>query len=145
MSTSSTKWARDFKENDPAGYKLYMKQKYEKRVNAINSDPLTYAKNKFAKQRSGANRRGLAWNLSLGQVTKLVTETKHCSISGRPLVLEINHPDSPSLDRIDNRYGYSAKNVQVVSAELNKARLDLSVDDFVKMCVDVARHFGHVK
>jgi len=122
----------------------YLKKRNTKLKQKLNKDPAYYIRRKVSKQKSAALRdRGLAWNIPTSTAEKLLIETKNCELSGRDLVLEICHPDSPSLDRIDNRYGYSLKNVQVTSQLINKARGTMTVDEFVQMCVDVARHHGY--
>jgi hypothetical protein len=122
----------------------YFKKRNEKLKEALNADPEYYARHKISKQKSSARReRNLAWNIPPGKGEQLIIETKKCELSGRDLVMEIGHPDSPSLDRINNKYGYSLKNVQVTSQLVNKARGTMTVDEFVQMCVDVARHHGY--
>lgn len=136
--SKSGDWYRALREDDPEGYRALMDEKYARRVSQLNSDPTKFAQSKYSKQRAGALARGLAWNLTPPQVHKLIKETKFCQLSGRPLVMEISHVDGPSLDRINNNHGYSMKNVQVISQQINKSRLDMSVEDFVQMCCDVA-------
>ena len=136
--SKSGDWYKALREDDPEGYRKLMDEKYSRRVNQLNTNPDKFAQMKFTKQRAGALDRGYAWNLSETQVHKLIKETKICQLSGRSLVLEVNHRDGPSLDRIDNRYGYSMKNVQVVSQQINKARGEMSVEEFIQMCCEVA-------
>lgn len=38
-----------------------------------------------------------------------------------------NHRDSPSLDRVDNRHGYTAANTRVICMECNTNKSDLSI------------------
>ena len=136
--SKSGDWYKALREDDPEGYKKLMDDKYARRVSQLNSDPTKFAQSKYSKQRAGALARGLAWDLTTTQVHKLIKETKFRQLSGRPLVMEISHADGPSLDRIDNNCGYTVKNVQVISQQINKSRLDMTVEDFVQMCCDVA-------
>ena len=133
----------EWRKNNRDKYLEYAKVTNENRRKKINSDPEYFLTHTYSSLKSGAFARGYAFNLSKKQLKKLL-ETKNCQLSGRPLVQQTHNVNKISIDRIDNRYGYSVKNVQVVSAEVNKHRLDLSVNDFIKLCVDVAVHNGYV-
>jgi len=136
--SKSGDWYKKLREEDPIAYRKLMDEKYDRRVKQTNSDPTKFAQMKYSKQKAGALSRGYDWNLTEDDVHKLIKETKTCQLSGRELVLEINHRDGPSLDRIDNNNGYSMKNVQVVSQQINKARGEMSVDEFIQMCCEIA-------
>ena len=136
--SKSGDWYKALREEDPEKYRSVMEKKYARRVEQLNADPTKFAQSKYSKQKAGALRRGLAWNLSNRQVHSLIKEARFCQLSGRPLVMEIGHADAPSIDRINNDLGYDIKNVQVVSQQINKSRLDMSVEDFIQMCCDVA-------
>jgi hypothetical protein len=137
--SKSTEWYRSKVAEDPS----YLKKRHAQLKERLNEDPAYYARRKVSKQKSAAlNERSLAWNIPKSTAEKLIIETKKCQLSGRDLVLEVGHIDSPSLDRINNAYGYSLKNVQVTSQFINKARGTMTVDEFVQMCVDVAQHHG---
>jgi hypothetical protein len=137
MASKSGDWYKALRESDPDAYRKLMDDKYANRVEQLNTDPTKYAQMKFTKQRAGAKERKLAWDLSQEHVHKLIKETKRCHISGRKLVMEVNHPDGPSLDRVDANKGYHIDNVVVTSQLINKARGEMSVEEFVKMCRDV--------
>jgi hypothetical protein len=137
MASKSGDWYKALRESDPDAYRKLMDDKYATRVEQLNTDPTKFAQMKFTKQRAGAKERKLAWDLNQEHVHKLIKETKRCYISGRKLVMEVNHPDGPSLDRLDASKGYHADNVVVTSQLINKARGEMSVEEFVKMCRDV--------
>ena len=137
MSSKSGDWYKALRESNPESYRNLMDHKYARRVEQLNSEPDKYAQTKFVKQRAGAKDRGLAWELERDEVHKMIKETKICNLSGRQLVMEVNHPDAPSIDRIDNARGYHHDNVHVTSQLVNKARGTMSVEEFVKMCRDV--------
>lgn len=48
-----------------------------------------------------------------------------------------NHPLSPSIDRKDNRIGYTDANIQVVIWQYNAAKAELSDADFLSFCKKV--------
>jgi hypothetical protein len=45
-----------------------------------------------------------------------------------------------SIDRIDPKGPYTADNIQLVCAILNKFRIDTSVEDFINWCKKVSDH-----
>ena len=58
---------------------------------------------------------------------KVILERGHCQATGLPFVLTGGfgtrvHPFSPSLDRIDQRYGYTPTNTRVVVTAFNVGR-----------------------
>ena len=54
------------------------------------------------------------------------------------------HPlDQPSPDRIDSTCGYSKDNVFFTTFGVNRARQDLSLDDFLQMCKMVVSYTSH--
>lgn len=57
-----------------------------------------------------------------------------CALSGLPLVLEKRSPWVPSLDQIVPGAGYHIGNVQWVAWAVNRAKGDLSKQDFLTMC-----------
>jgi hypothetical protein len=61
-------------------------------------------------------------------------------ISGRQLTRTTNCPNRVSIDRIDNRFGYSINNIQAVCVTVNIHRLDLSLNDFFQLALDIVKH-----
>ena len=133
-------WRKDNKEQ----YDDQQRRTRENRKKKINSDPEYFINYTFTSLRGGAEVRGYAFNLNKSQLTKIINSNTKCALSGRTLVMKQNDPNKVSIDRIDNRYGYSLKNCQAVSQQINRHRLDLSVEDFVAMCCDVAKNHGYV-
>lgn len=63
-----------------------------------------------------------------------------CALSGRPVALEevtLDHVVPSCLGGRD-----VIENLQVVTAQANTAKGTLSMDEFVELCCDVARHVG---
>jgi len=110
-----------------------------------NGDPWRFSSLKVSKQKYAAKRRGIDWTLNDDRLIKKIAESTHCAISGRELQFEINNIDSPSIDRKNSNLGYSARNVQIVTTAINKAKMDLSDAEFIKLCCDVAANNGWVK
>ena len=134
------KWRTENKEL----YNDQQRRTRESRKKKINSDPDYFISYTFNSLKNGADARGYAFNLNRSQLAKLITSNTKCALSGRTLVMKQHDPNKVSIDRIDNKYGYSLKNCQAVSQQVNKHRLDLSVSEFVEMCCDIAKNHGYV-
>jgi hypothetical protein len=115
------------------------------RKKRINSDFDTFASYMYSSLRSGAVKRDLAFNITLFQLKKFLNENSMCSSSGRPVTYQQGCPNKASIDRINNRHGYSLKNIRVVCQQVNYARNDMSIEEFEQMCCDVAANHGWVK
>lgn len=63
-----------------------------------------------------------------------------CAYSGLPLSVEVNHPHTVSLDRIDSSKGYERGNLQLLSFTVNRMKMDLNEQDFLEICGHVANH-----
>lgn len=59
-------------------------------------------------------------------------------MSGRPMGNIGDGPNSPSIDRIDSTKGYTEDNVQWVIWVVNDAKSNMSMDDFLGLCKDIA-------
>lgn len=57
-----------------------------------------------------------------------------CALLGYQMVIEKGHPLCPSLDQINPAEGYRLGNVQWVCWVSNRAKGDMSSDDFYRMC-----------
>lgn len=50
-----------------------------------------------------------------------------------------------SLDRIDSNKGYIEGNVQWVDKRINMMKQSFTQDEFIKMCIEVAKNNGYTK
>lgn len=96
-------------------YTVTPKKHYEKRF----KDILGYAKRRAVK----AN---MFFNLTLNDLLDLWNLSQKCKLTNIPLVLETNHMNSLSIDRIDNSQGYTKLNVQLVCKAINYMKNDSS-------------------
>lgn len=142
LTPEQLEYQRRWRKENPEKYREQQKRVREYRNQRINADPEVFIDYMYKGLERGAIARGYAFNLSKKQLKSLLTENTRCALSGRPVVLQQYATDKASVDRINNNHGYSIKNVQVVSQQINRHRLDLSVSDFIKMCCDVAEHHG---
>jgi hypothetical protein len=67
---------------------------------------------------------------------KLQNQNSKCAISG----LDISLDKNASVDRIDSSKGYVTTNVWWVHKDVNKMKMDLSLDYFLKMCKIIAQN-----
>lgn len=136
--SKSGDWYKKLRSTNPVEYKKLMDEKVARRNYHYNNDINKFIQMKFVKQRAEAARRNYSWELEKEFVDQLFKNNKQCKLSGLPLIAEINHPDAPSIDRIDNNKGYSIDNVQLVSQRVNKAKSTMTDEEFIIMCCNVA-------
>jgi len=110
-----------------------------------NSDKDTFIEYAFASLKRGAYKRNISWNLEFDQFKSVAESVEYCALSNRPVFFEIGNRDRISVDRIDNTRGYDFDNIQFVSTEVNMIRNSLSMQDFLKMCFDIAETYGYKK
>jgi hypothetical protein len=110
------------------------------RKKRINSDFDTFVSYTFTSLKNGAKTRKLSFPISKPQLKKFLVDNPNCAETGRAVTYKQGCPNKASIDRIDNRYGYSIKNIRVVVQVINFARSDMTVDDFRQMCIDVAEN-----
>jgi hypothetical protein len=137
--------SKAWKEANPDRVKKTQKKARQARVEKINNDFDAFINHKYAAQRNGARRRGFPWNITKVQFRKKFEEAKLCNLTGITMSYKIGDIHQASLDRIDNRYGYSVKNTQVVSAMANKSRMDLTIQQWNKLCISRAKQLGYRK
>lgn len=83
-----------------------------------------------------SERRGTSFDLSVSDVEELLAPMM-CAVTGMPLrwkeglaIGQRADALSPSIDRIDNKGGYTRGNVQCVALWVNLARNDMPLDEF---------------
>ena len=84
--------------------------------------------------RKRAKDAGVPCTLKVGDITI----PTHCPVLGTPLSGRFvgdrkNHNDSPSLDRIDCKGGYTPENVIVVSWRANRLKSDATLEEMEKL------------
>jgi hypothetical protein len=120
--------------------KKSIKLSFISRKKRINSDFDTFVSYMYSSLKNGAVKRSLAFNITLLQLKKFLIENTMCSSSGRLVTYQQGCPNKASIDRINNRHGYSLKNIRVVCQQVNYSRSDMSVEEFEQMCMDVANN-----
>ena len=79
---------------------------------------------KYLSVLESAKRRGLAFNLTLSDVKRLMSR-KTCFYTKRKFNNTLDHPDYPTLDRIDCNKGYVKGNVVVCTKFSNELKANL--------------------
>lgn len=95
----------------------------------------------------GAQNRNLPVDVDMEYVWGLfLDQDKKCKLSGVDIQIARNYTrdhaqHTASLDRIDNAKGYVQGNIQWVHCDINIMRNNWSIEDFVKQCGNVWRHY----
>ena len=85
--------------------------------------------------------RTMANTITVADVTALYhAQGGCCALSGVVLTPETGHPNTVSLDRIDNAQGYTPDNIQLLAAQVNTAKNKWSEAEFIAMCRAVTAH-----
>ena len=83
--------------------------------------------------KQGADKRGLSWDLSDDEFDRLISQP--CHYCGQPpSVTKASRESSPfpwnGIDRVDSGRGYAPENVVPCCTQCNKAKGDMSYDEF---------------
>mgnify|MGYP000697515322 CR=1 FL=1 len=92
--------------------------------------------------KASADHREIAWLISIEDVEALfVAQGGCCALSGAPLTFRTGWKykrfANASLDRIDNNRPYERGNIQLVTSDVNFAKQQLSVAEFISLCRSV--------
>ena len=98
---------------------------------------------RLARLRDGAKRRGKDYTLADQFLWDLfLKQERRCALSG--LVIEFGKKGkemgTASLDRIDSKCHYTIDNVQWVHKDVNKMKMDLTQQEFIRLCKAISRH-----
>jgi len=122
---------REWRKNNPEKSRAQGRKRYARKKAA---DPRKYM---LTCARRRARVRGLECTIA---VTDIIIPT-HCPLLGTLLVVNegAHGPNSPSLDRVFNSYGYVPGNVVVVSHQANARKGELSSPDLRTLTRNLAR------
>ena len=84
--------------------------------------------------------RGYCWEITIEEIATLYELQKgKCAMTGWDISWsESGWDHSASIDRLDNKQGYTLENIQLVHKTVNMARGTLSVSEFIHMCNSIA-------
>jgi hypothetical protein len=97
------------------------------------------------RHRLSARKRGIPFDLKVGDVYALMKSTGfRCAVSGIPFAKRLasdgrRDPWAASIDRIENRHGYTSENVRVVCVIANIAMSDWGFDALIRLSRGVQR------
>jgi hypothetical protein len=86
--------------------------------------------------------RGYYWEITIEDIVSLYEIQKgKCSLTGWDIFwVESGWEHTASIDRINNKEGYTLENIQLVHKIVNMSRGTLSVSEFIDMCNSVAEN-----
>lgn len=96
----------------------------------------------LARRRSG--QLGLPFGLTVEDLETRIRKAE-CEVTGLPLTLTTGlgrRPWTPSLDRKDNKLGYTLENIRITAYIYNLARNTFSDEDLLKMCRAIVANTG---
>jgi hypothetical protein len=97
----------------------------------------------FNKFKTGAEFRGITWDLTLDDVADLLeAQDFKCALTGWDIEFPENgHPQKApaSIDRIDSKLGYLKGNTQLLTRQVNMMKQSYSQEDFIAVCLAVAK------
>lgn len=95
---------------------------------------------KYLAQKANSRKRPGSVILTEQDIKNLnIKQQNKCAISGVEFNIESKW-DRPSLDRIDNQKGYTLDNIQLVTWIVNHTRGDLTIDEYINLCVSVGKN-----
>lgn len=105
----------------------------------------TVAEMMHGRQKHAATHRGIPFDLKAGEVYALMRATAfRCAVSGVAFAKRFasdgkRDPWAPSIDRIENRQGYSVENVRIVCMAANIAMADWGFDVLLRLSRGIHR------
>jgi hypothetical protein len=88
-----------------------------------------------------AIRKGLVFEITDDVIQqKLLEQNGKCYVSKQPLIMDENNWRGLSLDRLDNNLGYTIDNTILVTKFVNSSKNTLSLDDYIKLLMEVCRN-----
>ncbi len=96
----------------------------------------------FSAYRSGAKRRKITFELTLEQFSKLTSENCHyCGVKPSHVINKISgNYKFNGIDRINNNLGYIIENCTACCETCNRAKLEMSNDEFLNWVRRVYEH-----
>ena len=139
LTQEQLEYQREYRRNNPERYRKQQKKTIAIRNRKMVEDLDYFVEATYKSLINGAKNRDYPFNISKKQLHTVISNATHCVCSGRKLTRLPGDPNKISIDRIDNRFGYSLKNIQVVAQCVNIHRLDATMEDFILMCRDVVK------
>lgn len=98
----------------------------------------------FTQTLQGAKKRNLEFTVTIQELWDLfLKQCGKCALSGDLITLskcKSKIKQTASLDRINSKKGYVIDNVQWVHKDVNRMKMDINEDEFIKLCKQVVNH-----
>ena len=134
-------------KSQKSGYMCYCKACHNKRNNSVRKDCLSISTackrlHWYIKNRIRRKNRDLEFGPEF--IEELYNlQNGRCAYTGDVLEIRAGFSNTMSVDRIDSSIGYTKDNIRLVTWEVNKAKMDSTMSDFVLLCKKVAKHGSH--
>ena len=97
--------------------------------------------------KTNAFDRGFCFDVSIEQAWDLfIKQGRKCALTGRQLIFapvrKKQSVQTASLDRINSSKGYRLDNIQWVHKTVNQMKMNLTQEDFIKICQEVVNYNG---
>jgi hypothetical protein len=98
----------------------------------------------FNSYRYPATKKNIVFNITIQQVWNLfIQQGQKCALSGVVLTFDSAsgvHDGNTSIDRIDNKRGYTLDNIQLVDKRVNLMKKHMAEERFIELCRKVHEH-----
>ena len=134
LSDSKKEYQKLYKEKYKDKLRDYAKQYYLKNKEKLSTMNLAYkSANPERILWQSAKERAIRFNLDFTISIDDIIIPSHCKILGLPLYKGKGIPieNSPSLDRINPKLGYTKDNIQIISFKANTMKSNASQEDLV--------------
>lgn len=148
-------WIKNYREKNKERIKKRSREYYLKnkeKVNAVRK--VWYLANKtriiqklrdrkatwsgrISEWKKGAKCRKISWELTTDFIQSLPLV---CHYTGEPLVMEVGHPNTISIDRLDSNKPYSADNVVLCGAIVNQMKSYFDKNVFIERCRKITKY-----
>lgn len=147
---------RVYREKNKDAVKLWGKLSYEKNTKLRTKQAKNWRGTKHGcirvmhlSAKTRAKKKSLEYQFSPEAIEIfLIFQNHKCAVTGIDFDYTYDdeyqyRPFAPSLDRMDNKRGYTFDNVQIVCTIVNKARNEYSMELFDKMCLARVRKLNN--
>lgn len=109
-------------------WRIKNRHKYTQKMRRLNVDPLRRAKILLNGARFRAKYRGMPFDLDLDFVTNRLLQMK-CEATGESFDMKPGSSSAPSIDRRDNKLGYTKDNCWLVTRKFNTRKGCRRIDE----------------
>lgn len=125
-------WHKEGKSGDWRCWPCRLRYSRERCARKDKADP---ARRLYASARQRAAKQGLPFNLTVDDIRAVWPPDGRCPVLGVELTQgeKVLHDASPTLDRINPKWGYEAGNIAVMSLAANRAKGALRASELTRI------------